>query len=138
MNCMKNKKAKSVKICCDECKYEFSMNSVNIQEAIINIGRQALKLVYFVCPECNKIYRISLEDERYNELKEDLAKTKRRLLKNYDSKDMESARVLNDMVNKKHQRLKNHLENLNNKFPGTFTFVTSENNNEEKIIKYLP
>ena len=139
MNCMiKNKKAKSVKICCDNCKHEFFMNSVNIEEATVNVSRQVLKLVYFACPKCNKIYRIMLKDEQYEKLKEDLDKTKKRVLKNYGSKDEESARVLNEMVNKKHERLKNHLENLNNKFPGTFTFVTSENNNEEKIIEYLP
>jgi len=128
----KIKKAKSVKICCNECKHEFSISAVNIEKATINLKGQVLKLVYFTCPKCNKIYRISLEDERYEELKDDLEKTKARIRKKYGSGNEEFVRTLNDMVIKKHQRLKNHLENLNNKFPGTFTFVTSENNNEEK------
>lgn len=126
------------KFYCDECKYEFSMNTVNIEEATVQLGGQALKLVYFACPKCNKIYRIMLKDERYEELKEDLEKTKKRIRKNYGSGNDEFARTLNSMVTKKHERLKAHLNNLDKKFPGTFTFVASENNHEDKIIKYLP
>lgn len=123
---------------CDECKHEFSMNSVDIQEVAMNLGGQALKLVYFTCPKCNKIYRITLKDERYEELKEDLERTKNRIRKNYGSRNDEFASTLHAMVVRKHERLKNHLTRLNNKFPGTFTFVASENNYEDKIITYLP
>lgn len=125
-------------VICDECKKEFSMNAVDIQEAIIELYGQVLKLVYFTCPKCNKIYRITLKDERYDELKEDLERTKNRIRKNFGSKNDELARTLNSMVTKKHKRIQSHLTNLNNKFPGTFTFVASENNHEDKIIKYLP
>ena len=123
---------------CDDCKHEFSMNSVDIQEATVNLGGQALKLVYFTCPKCNKIYRITLKDERYEELKEDLERTKTRIRKNRGSRNDEFARTLNSMVTKKHERMRNHLTRLNDKFPGTFTFVASENNHEDKIITYLP
>ena len=125
-------------VICDECEHEFSMNSVNIQEVTMNLGGQALTLVYFTCPKCNKIYRITLKDERYEELKEDLERTKIRIRKNRGSRNDEMARMLNSMVVKKHERMRNHLTNLNNKFPGTFTFVASENNHEDKIITYLP
>lgn len=114
------------------------MNSVNIEESFVSLNGQVLKLVYFTCPKCNKIYRITLQDGRYEELKKDLEDTKIRMQKAFGRQNQEFARMLNNMVNKKHERLKNHLKNLNDKFPGTFTFVTSENNNEEKIIKYLP
>lgn len=126
------------KIRCDDCEHEFSVNTVNIKEAIINLDGQVLKLVYFACPKCNKIYRVALKDKRYEELIEDLEKTKNRIRKNYGSGNDEFASLLNSMVNKKHKRLKNHTDNLNKKYPGTFTFVASENNHEEKIIKYLP
>lgn len=123
---------------CDECKHEFSMDSVDIKEVTVDLYGQALTLVYFTCPKCNKIYRITLKDKRYEELKEDLERTKNRIRKNLGSRNDEKARMLNDMVMKKLQRSKNHLKNLNNRFPGTFTFVASENNHEDKIIKYLP
>ena len=123
---------------CDECKHEFSMDSVDIKEAIMNLGGQVLTLVYFTCPKCNKIYRITLKDKRYEELKEDLERTKMRIRKNRGSRNDEMARMLNSMVTKKLERMRNHLTNLNNKFPGTFTFVASENNHEDKIITYLP
>lgn len=136
-----NKPSNTIKtktVYCDECKYEFSMNTVNIEEAIININKQELKLVYFTCPKCNKIYRISLEDKQCEELRSDLEKIKKRIRKNCGSGNDKFASTLNEMVVKKHERLKNHLNNLGKKFPGTFTFVASENNYEDKIIKYLP
>lgn len=123
---------------CDECKHEFSMDSVDIKEVTMNLGGQALTLVYFTCPKCNKIYRITLKDERYEELKEDLERTKTRIRKNRGSRNDEMARMLNSMVIKKHERMQNHLARLNNKFSGTFTFVASENNHKDKIITYLP
>ena len=123
---------------CDECEHEFSMDSVDIKEATMNLGGQALTLVYFTCPKCNKIYRITLKDERYEELKEDLERTKTRIRKNRGSRNDEMARMLNSMVIKKHERKQNHLARLNNKFSGTFTFVASENNHKDKIITYLP
>lgn len=123
---------------CDSCKKEFSLSSVNIDTATVKVGKDELTLDYFTCPKCNKIYRVLLRDERYNELVADLEKTKMRIRKNNGSRNEEFARVLNSMVNKKHNRLKKYVETLHAKYSGTFTFVTSENNNEEKIIKYLP
>lgn len=125
-------------IYCDECKQEFSMDSVDIKEATVDLYGQALTLVYFTCPKCNKIYRITLKDKRYEVLKEDLDKTKNRIRKNFGSRNDEMARTLNSMVFKKLERMKNYLTKLNNKFPGTFTFVASENNHKDKIITYLP
>ncbi len=123
---------------CDECKNEFYLNAVGIHEADVNINNQQLTLIYFVCPKCNKIYRVSLQDARYYELKEDLDKTKNRIRKNYGSNKIELASTLDSMVFKKLNRLRAHTEKLNKTFPGTFTFVTSENNSKEKNIKYLP
>lgn len=128
----------NAKIICDDCKKEFSLGSVKIDTTIIKIKNQALVLDYFTCPKCNKIYRIMLKDKQYDILRADLEKTKLRIRKNNGSGNEEFASLLNSMVIKKHNRLKNHVENLHKKFPGTFTFVTSENNHEDKIIKYLP
>lgn len=122
---------------CNECKFEFSMNAVNIQKSIINIKGVNLLLAYFACPKCNKIYLISIEDEKCVALKEDLERTRNRIRK-CGSKNEEMARMLNSMMMKKNKRLKNHLENLRNKYSGTFTFTASENNHKEYIIKYLP
>lgn len=143
MNCMKvHKNKKQIRrdgiIVCDDCKYEFPRNSVNIDEATIEVRGQALKLVYFACPKCNKIYRMYLKDDRCEELIQDIEKMKLRIRKQYGSGNDEFASTLNSMLMKKQERLKMHIDNLNKKFPGTFTFVASENNYEDKIIKYLP
>lgn len=127
-----------MKIKCDECNKEFFLNTVNIENAEVKINDQQLTLIYFTCPKCNRVYRVSLADTRYFELKEDLEKTKKRIRKNHGSNNEGMHRMLNQMVNKKLERLRSHTDKLNKMFPGTFTLVVSENNHQEKTIKYLP
>ena len=123
---------------CDECGYEFSVNAVKIDEAKVLINNRPFTLVYFACPKCNKIYRVILKDKRYEEMVEDLERTKNRIRKNHGSNNDELARVLDDMVRRKLEKLRAHADRLNEMFPGTFTFVVSENNQKDKFIKYLP
>lgn len=128
---------KEMLVKCDECEHEFFLEAVGINEAIVELNCVSVILVYFACPKCNKIYRISIQDKRYYELKEDLEKAKRRIQKNNGSKNMEMAKIFYSMTVKKHERLKAHIDKVNKAFPGTFVFVKSEND-KEKIIKYLP
>ena len=138
---MKAKSMNNIKratVYCDECKHEFSMNTVKIESAEVKINDQQLTLIFFTCPKCNKLYRVSLADARYFELREDLEKTKKRIRRNHGSNNEEMASMLNQMVNRKLERLRNHTDKLNKKFSGTFVLVVSENNHQEKSIKYLP
>lgn len=123
---------------CDDCGYEFSVRGVEIDEAKVTINDQLFTLVYFTCPKCNKIYRVTLKDKKYEKLAEDLEKIKNRIRKNHGSNNNELARVLGEMERKKLERLRAHFDRLNKMFPGTFTFVVSENNQKDKLIKYLP
>ena len=125
-------------IVCDECKHEFYLDAVGIHEAIVELNGVPVTLVYFTCPKCNKIYRVSIQDKRYYELVEDLEKTKKRVQRNRGSNNQEMVRMLNSMVFKKKQRLEEYVDKVNKMFPGTFTFVVSENNHKEQTIKYLP
>lgn len=129
---------KMTRVKCDECEHEFILEAVGIHEAIVELNGVPATLVYFACPKCNKIYRISIQDRRYYELVEDLEKTKKRIRRNHGSNNQEMARMLNSMVFKKKQRLEEYVDKVNKMFPGTFTFVTSENNHKEQTIKYLP
>lgn len=121
---------------CDDCKHEFSMDSVDIQTTIVKLGGHSLDLSYFVCPKCNKIYRVSLKDERCKELSEDIKRIKKRVRKIYGSGNYELANRLDVMRRQKALRFKNYIDKLNKKFSGTFVFEVSESG--EKIIKYLP
>lgn len=129
---------KMTRVKCDECEYEFILDAVGIHEAIVELNGVPVTLVYFACPKCNKIYRVSIQDRRYYELVEDLEKTKKRIRRNHGSNNQEMARMLNSMVFKKKQRLEEYVDKVNKMFPGTFTFVASENNHKEQTIKYLP
>lgn len=134
---MKKVKEK-VTIKCDECEHEFFLEAVGINEAIVELNGVPVTLVYFACPKCNKIYRISIQDKRYYELKEDLDKIKKRIRRLNGSKNFEMAKTLNSMVIKKHERLSTYVEAVHKAFPGEFVFVSSESNPKEKSIKYLP
>ena len=129
---------KMIRVKCDECEHEFILKATGIQEAIVQLNGVPVTLVYFVCPKCNKIYRVSIQDKRYYELVEDLEKTKKRIRRNHSNNNDEMARLLNSMITRKHKRLKAYVDKVNKMFPGTFTFVTSENNHKEQTIKYLP
>lgn len=136
---IKKQNQQKSKIVCDECKYEFYLDSVGINEAIIELNGVPVTLVYFACPKCDKIYRISIQDKRYYELVEDLEKTKKRIRRSFGKNNIEKVETLNSMVFKKKERLANYVQAVNQMFPGTFTFVASENNNKEnRKIKYLP
>lgn len=130
--------SKDTLVKCDECKHEFFLNAVGINEAIVELNGVPVTLVYFACPECNKIYRISIQDKRYYEMKEDLERTKKKIRKYNGRSNMEMSKTLHSMVVRKHERLKAYVEMVNKAFPGTFVFVASENNHKEKSIKYLP
>lgn len=134
----RNKNQEKAIIVCDECKHEFYLDSVNINEAIVELNGVPVTLVYFACPKCDKIYRISIQDKRYYELVEDLEKTKKRIRRNFGKNNMAKAEALKSMALKKKERLANYVQVVNQMFPGTFVFVASENNNEERKIKYLP
>lgn len=134
-----NEKAmiKKIRVVCDECKYEFFLEAVNIESTAVELNNQQLTLSYFICPKCNKLYCISLTDASYFELKEDINEIKKRIRRNYGNNE-EMASMLNQMVYKKLERLRNHTDKLNKKFKGTFIIEVSENNHEKKSIKYLP
>ena len=136
---IKKQNQQKSKIVCDECKHEFYLDSVGINEAIVELNGVLVTLVYFACPKCDKIYRISIQDKRYYELVEDLEKTKKRIRRSFGKNNIEKAEMLNSMVFKKKERLANYVQAVNQMFTGTFTFVASENNNKEnRKIKYLP
>lgn len=122
---------------CDDCKTEFVVDPDIIKQATVTLDGQALVLVYFTCPKCSRIYRITLKDERYEELRVDLEKTRKRIRRNHGSSNVEFASTLSTMVQRKQQRLRDYTTKLNGKYPGTFVFAVSENG-EDKFIKYLP
>ncbi|MBQ0112192.1 MAG: hypothetical protein KBT03_03590 [Bacteroidales bacterium] len=121
-------------IYCDECDKEFPLVSVQIQESDVEIEGQVFRLVYFTCPKCNKIYRVSLKDDKYEQLKEDLEQAKKRIRRNNGRNNLEFQRTLSSMAQKKLERLQNYTSRLNNRFNGTFTFASES---KDKII-YLP
>lgn len=123
-------------ITCNECGFERPLNAVQIQEERIEIENEKLRLSFFTCPKCNKIYRVALMDAHYDELVEDFEKAKRRIRRNNGSNNKELARVLTNAANKKLERLRNHVDKLAAKYSGTFTYAVPENKRKELV--YLP
>ena len=77
-------------------------------------------------------------DDKSKELKEDLEKAKKRVRRNRGSNNVEMASVLNNMILRKQNRLKDYMKKLNDSFKETFTYAASENNAQDKTIVYLP
>lgn len=124
-------------VVCDECQNEFALNADIIQEATVELDGQFYTLVYFACPECNKIYRITLKDDRYEALRSDVEKVKNGIRKIHGSNNFEMARRLNKLVYNRLDRLRQYIKSLNGKFPGTFVFAVPEDGNDKTIV-YLP
>ena len=129
--------SKPINIICDECKTEFGSLAIEPLESTIS-NLEGITLRFFTCPKCNKIYVITLINSDTKGLIEDLEKVKKRIRKNYGRMNEQMAQMLNDMVIKKHNRLKLSIDRLMAKYGGTFTFAASENNSKEVVIKYLP
>ena len=102
---MKESSANKV-VRCDECKAEFDLCSVEIKEAPCRIDTFDLTLCYFTCPTCNKLYRVCLKDRRYDELIAELNKSKKRIRRNFGSKNMELSSALNFDVSRKQAELR--------------------------------
>lgn len=123
-------------IVCNECKNEFFLNDVDVQESTVWVEKhKIINLVYFTCPCCNKVYPISIQDGKYFDLLSDLNSVKYKIKKNNGTMDLKKANTLNAMVFKKLNRLKKHEEKLKKKFSGTFLEVSE---NGIMIIKYMP
>lgn len=122
-------------IVCDECNNEFFLKSIEIKESAIEISGQELLLVYFKCPQCGKLYRVTLKDDEYYNLVEDLENTKKRIRRAKGRGNLYLQNQLVSMVYRKRERLQNYVARLNAKYSGTFTEVLE---NGAATIKYLP
>lgn len=120
---------------CDDCGYLLAngqRNLIVVNESKVNIGAKKLVLTYFACPRCRKIYRVQLKDARFFQLAADLENAKHKL-----GHSKRNLLVLQRSVLTREQRLKEHADNLNKKYPGTFTFASLNKDKDGKIV-YLP
>lgn len=122
-------------IVCNECNSEFFLMSIKIKESAIEISGQQFSLVYFKCPQCGKLYRVTLKDDKYNALVEDLENTKKQIRRAKGNGNLYLQNRLVSMVYRKRERLQSHVARLNAKYSGTFIEVSE---NGTTTIKYLP
>lgn len=60
--------SESVEIVCNNCGYNFHLNAVDIDQSIIKVDDVTLELKYFVCSHCNKMFLITISDEKLQRL----------------------------------------------------------------------
>lgn len=113
---------KNIKIVCDKCKHGFSLNTVKIKESPIDIGDDKLILMYFECPKCKKIYRITLKDEKSEELLQILKKTEQKLKEIKGCASAELVRKLEGMVDVRKEQYEYYINMLNNHYSGCFKY----------------
>lgn len=119
---------------CDDCKHEFLLKSVAFQEADFMIRGHKIRLTFFSCPKCNKIYKTLLSDEHYQSLFNDYLKSKEtleRVIKKQASEEIIERHM--NICNAKLKRVEAYENHLCSIYPGTFTFKVSQNNQKEII-----
>ena len=112
---------------CDECQSEFELYKNDIKKDIINLDGVNVHLVYFMCPKCKRIYRVSIQDKNYYKFAKDLEKAKKKL-RNYKGND---SVVINKLCAKsleKKKILEKYVDLVNETYDGTFEVVASKNN----------
>lgn len=125
-------------ITCDKCNTDFLVSSVKIEERSVEINGTVLLLNYFTCPSCKIVYRVLLVDEvHYRELVDDLVSTKKRIRRLQGKGNAFQLGSLQKMAARKAERIQQYVQSMNKKYPGTFTLLASENNQQDEI-KYLP
>lgn len=65
-------------IFCDSCGYEFPASAVNIKQSDLSIDGTTVRVVYFRCPSCNKVYLIQILDKKCIVLQQEFLKQKAR------------------------------------------------------------
>ena len=124
-----------MKVKCSYCDKDFLLMAVkNIK---VKVFEKEMELQYFVCPHCKEVHRVCLKDHGYDVLKNDLDNAARRYNISINNPTKfsvsEMERRLKIVENKK-KHLAKHVEVTNMRYPGTFTLVASENNNEDQLI----
>lgn len=120
---------------CDECQNEFELHKNDVKKDIVNLNGVNVHLVYFMCPKCKRIYRVSIQDKNYYKFAKDLEKAKKKL-RNYKGND---SIVINKLCAKsleKKKILEKYVDLVNDTYNGTFEFVASENNYDDYKIIY--
>lgn len=126
-------------IWCNECKKEFLYQSIQIKKTSVEIADKVLLLDYFTCPFCNTVYKILLvEEARYRELVDDIVLIQRRICQQKERGNLMLMQKLQNMALKKQKRIKNYVDSIGKKYPGSFVLLATENNQQREHVIYLP
>lgn len=112
---------------CDECKSEFELYKNDVKKDIVKLDDVNVHLVYFMCPKCKRIYRVSIQDKNYYKFAKDLEKAKKKL-RNYKGNDSIVVNKLCAKALEKKKILEKYVDLVNETYDGTFEVVASKNN----------
>lgn len=112
---------------CDECQSEFELYKNDVKKDIVNLDGVNVHMVYFMCPKCKRIYRVSIQDKNYYKFAKDLEKAKKKL-RNYKGNDSTVINKLCAKVLEKKKILEKYVDLVNETYDGTFEVVASKNN----------
>lgn len=112
---------------CDECQSEFELYKNDVKKDIVNLDGVNVHLVYFMCPKCKRIYRVSIQDKNYYKFAKDLEKAKKKL-RNYKGNDSAVINKLCAKALEKKKILEKYVDLVNETYDGTFEVVASKNN----------
>jgi len=120
----------------------FCTFEVNLKTISMNIDGEKLELTYFVCPYCNKLYKVVLKNKKILNIESKLKRYKKKSSSAFGKDDSLSS-IYTKLATRKLEELRQEYDAVDHQFTGTFTFAASTNNGKEKLkhfgkVIYVP
>ena len=107
---------------CDKCQHQFAMKVENIKQEKMIIKSLKYNLIYLQCPNCNAIFKIFIEDKKYDLLKKDLDDIREQIKNNHGTFNFLRADILDEKLKNKQKEIEVHSQKLAERFKGEFIF----------------
>lgn len=106
-----------------------------LKKASICINGEKFELHYFTCPDCKKLYKVVLKNDKIKNLEADLKRYKKKSNSLF-SKDNKLSNTYTKLATCKLEELRQEYDAIDQKFTGTFTLAASLNNGKDNA-KYF-
>lgn len=118
-------KDKEVYVQCEQCKSNHAVKSLSLHTDALNIRGVQLRLTYWRCPKCQKLYPVMLEDKSFALKQLEFTNVKTRI-----GRIVKMGKKVDPALLKRLQRLKTEMDKyqleLKHRFMGDFNLIDSQ------------
>jgi hypothetical protein len=113
---------------CDECRGEFILTNDKLLVSELNPKGEHIAITYFVCPHCNKLYKIAIDNMKTANLKQ-LIECHVNNLARARARGKEITQTQIDRVNKYRKLLTKEYARLDSTYNGSFYQKSEQDTN---------